>query len=106
MVETREVILPDDFTFACPQLSPYVFELFRNDEVLTDKAMDYYSVDVSNQCTEDNPTEFELCSDRLTKDLPSYIFDQRGKVRPGPNTPTVNFTYLKKLLLSNDISRE
>ena len=39
------------------------------------------------------------------KELPNYIFDERNRVRPGPSTPTVNFTYLKELLLSKDLSR-
>ena len=47
-----------------------------------------------------NETGFELCSDRLAKDLPHYDFDERGRVRPGADTHTVNFDYLKELLLS------
>ena len=62
-----DVVLPPDFVFACPKMCPYVFELFRKDEILSDKMMDYFSVNPKNQCTEDNWTEFELCSDRLEK---------------------------------------
>ena len=47
-----------------------------------------------------NEAGFELCSDRLAKDLPHYAFDERGRVRPGADTHTVNFDYLKELLLS------
>ena len=43
--ENGEVRLPPDFVFACPKMCPYVFELFRKDEILSDKMMDYFSVD-------------------------------------------------------------
>ena len=98
--ENGEVQLPPDFTFACPKMCPYVFELFRKDEIMSDKMMDYFSVDPAMQCMFGNSTGFELCSDRLAKDFPQYVFDERGRVRPGADFHSVNFDYLKELLLS------
>ena len=92
-------MLPDDFIFACPKICPYLYELFRCDKILSDKMMDNFSVNPLHQCTEDNQTKFELCSDRLAKDLTNYVFDERGRVRPGPETATINFDCLKKHLL-------
>ena len=99
-------MLPADFIFACPKIAPYLYESFRNDMILSDNLVEYFSVDPLNQCTEGNQTKFELCSDRLAKNLPNYVFDERGRVRPGPETSTVNFDYLKELLLSKDRDEE
>ena len=38
-------------------------------------------------------------------DLPNYCFDNRGRVRPGLNTPTLNFKKIKELLLSKNHSQ-
>ena len=37
--------------------------------------------------------------------FPTYKTDWKGRVRPGPETPTVNLAKLKELLLSKDLSR-
>ena len=50
-------------------------------------------------------TEFELCSDRFRRKFPTYHFDERLRVVPGPETPVVNFNALKALLLSKDLAR-
>ena len=42
--EIGEVELPPDFVYSCPKMCPYVFELFRKDEIMSDKMMDYFSV--------------------------------------------------------------
>ena len=97
--DAEEVSLPQDFIFTCQKMCLYVFEIYRNDELLSDKSLDYFSLDVKNQCTSESETRFELCSDRLAKEMPGYAFDERGRVRPGESTPTVNLDQLKELLL-------
>ena len=42
----------------------------------------------------------------MNSKYPSYIFDERCKVIPGPETPLYNFVELKELLLSKDLSRD
>ena len=42
----------------------------------------------------------------MTRVFPTYIYDERCRIRPGPDTPTVNFNWLKELLLSKDLSRD
>ena len=37
--------------------------------------------------------------------FPSYRLDAQGRFLPGENTPTLNFTDLKQLLLSKDMSK-
>jgi hypothetical protein len=37
--------------------------------------------------------------------FPTFILDERLKVLPGPSTPTFNFSILKEILLSTDLSR-
>ena len=46
-----------------------------------------------------------LFSDRVHSMWPSYVLDERCRVRPGPQTPVVNFVTLKNLLLSRDLAR-
>ena len=94
--------MSDVITFASTEIYRFIFELVRNDMILSDKTVEYFSVDPLNQCTESNPTKFELCSDRLAKDFSNYVFDERGRVRSGPKTPTINFDNLKAVLLSSD----
>ena len=45
-----------------------------------------------------------LFSDRFAQMFPSYVVDDDFRVRPGPETPRVNFADLKMLLLSKDLS--
>ena len=37
--------------------------------------------------------------------FPSYVLDEALRIRPGPETPRVNFVNLKELLLSTDLER-
>ena len=46
-----------------------------------------------------------MCSDRVYRKFPAYIFDDRLRLVPGPLAPVVNFNKLKELLLSKDLSR-
>lgn len=80
-------------------------ELHKNDQILAHTSLDKFSLDVTLQSTPTNPTEWMLYSDMCEYTFPSYLIDDQCKVRPGPDTPKVNFTWLKKLLLSQDLSR-
>ena len=46
-----------------------------------------------------------IYSDRFTLTFPSYVLDDRTRIRPGPETPLINFANLKELLLSKDVAR-
>ena len=80
-------------------------ELFREDWVLSDKEMHKFSVSRKMQNTELNPTAFMLFSDRVAMMYPGYLVDTRLAIRAGPDTPTLNFKYMKELYLSKDLSR-
>ena len=80
-------------------------DLYRNDEILCDREMNRYSVKGVNQETKSDQTGYELFSDRFHKMYTGYVFDKKGLIQPGPDTPVVNFDYLKELLLSKDLSR-
>jgi hypothetical protein len=93
-----------------PLLSPYLIHLvmedyYRDDMVLADREIDRYSLNPKMQHTNDNPTGYHLFSDRVVHMYPGYVLDEELRIRPGPTTPTVNFNYLKDLLLSKDMSR-
>jgi len=90
---------------AIPFLMMGLQDLFRNDEVLADSHNERFSVNLAMQSTDDNPTDFWLFSDRFQVVFPGYVLDDRCRVRPGPDTPVVNFANLKELLLSKDLSR-
>ena len=38
--------------------------------------------------------------------FPTYVLDERLRIRPGPETPRVNFANLKEILLSTDLERD
>lgn len=93
-----------------PMLAPFFLlmglqDLQKNDECLTDITNERWTLKPELQSTEDNPTDFMLFSDRFAQVFPTYELDEDCKIRPGPETPRVNFAYLKELLLSNDLSR-
>lgn len=90
---------------AHPLLYVGLLDLYRNDEVLCDKACIRFSLDPKMQSTEANPTEFELFSDRVVRIFPTYVLDNRLRIRPGPETPRVKLQWLKELLLSKDLER-
>ena len=80
-------------------------ELFRNDELLADHESNLYSVRPEMQDTPTNPTGFELFSDRDEIKFPTYELGDNLRLIPGPDTPTVKFSWLKDLLLSKDLAR-
>ena len=80
-------------------------DCFRNDEVLADVENLHFTLNPALQSTADNPTEYELFSDRFVKVFQGYVVDRRVRVRPGPDTPRVNFQWLKDVLLSKDLER-
>ncbi len=80
-------------------------DLQRNDEVLSDICNEHFTLRPELQSTEENPTDFMLFSDRFAQTFPTYYLDEGCRIRPGPETPRVNFVNLKELLLSKDLSR-
>ena len=55
---------------------------------------------------ETNPdSEFELCSDRMNRLYPMYDLDNECRFQPNSSAETINFDYLKALLLSKDLTR-
>jgi len=50
-------------------------DLFKNDEILSDKCMDRLSVNVDLQSREGNETEYELFLDRFFRMYPTYVLD-------------------------------
>lgn len=43
-----KVELPPDFVFTCQKMCLYVFDIYRNDEILSDRQMDYFSFNPRN----------------------------------------------------------
>ena len=81
-------------------------DLYTNDEILSDEHFHKYSLDKTQQHSEDNPTGFRLYSDYFTIKYPHCILDrQSGALSPKNDAPVVNFNQLKELLLSKDLSR-
>jgi len=79
--------------------------MFKNDEIFADLMHNRFSLNREHQSTSAKTTEFELFSDRFVRLFPTYVLDYRCRIRPGPETKTVNFAYLKELLLCKDLSR-
>ena len=82
-----------------------LMDIYRNDEILADAELNHYSINRHMQDTHDNPTGFELYSDRIKRMFPSYILDNTLRLMPGPTTPVMNFEILKSILLSTDLER-
>ena len=77
------------------------------DKVLVNTQSTMFSLNKKNQSTEDNPTDFELFSDRMHRRFPSYITDCTARrIMPGPDSPRINLNTLKEILLSTDLSRD
>jgi hypothetical protein len=70
-------------------------DLYRNDELLADSRIDYFSLNPKLQ-----GASFELFSDRFVRMWPTYRYDEKLIIRPTAATPTINFNTLKRLLLS------
>lgn len=72
-------------------------DLYQNDELFGDYNLDLYTL---------KRTEgFDTFSERKVKKFSTYVYDEHLLLRPGPETPLVNFDYLKGLLLSKDCDR-
>lgn len=67
--------------------------------------MTRFSLIPENQSTEKTPTDYMLFSDRFVTFYSGHVLDNRCRVRPGPETPTVDFNELKDILLSTDLAR-
>ena len=80
-------------------------DLYRNDECLADTENIRFSLNPAVQSTAEKPSQFELYSDRMVRLFPKYSFDDRLRIRPSTETPTVRFTNLKEILLSTDLAR-
>ena len=74
--------------------------------MLSDKELCRFSVNPKIQRTGENGSKFELFSDRHVRLYSQYVLDERLRLRPGPQTPVVNFRRIKDILLSQDLSRE
>ena len=73
--------------------------------MLIDLGHNRFSLNPMLQSTKDFPTEYETFSDRIARMFPTYRIDDLCRIRPGLETPVLNFAYLKDLLLSHDLSR-
>ena len=96
-------------SYFCIAANPFwmvLGDLFRNDELLCDYEQINYSVNPQMQDTPENPTGFELYSDRMKRQYPDYILGKELILFPGPKTPVVNFHTLKDILLSTDLSQD
>lgn len=72
---------------------------------MADYKHNLYSLDKRHQSTPENPTQFELYSDRISRVFPTYQLDKRCRIRPGPETQVCNFAQLKELFLSTQLER-
>jgi hypothetical protein len=92
--------------------SPFItmlglYDLYRNDECLSDIQTDTYTLKKELQRSASNPdSEYELFSDRITRIFPSLVLDDRLILQPGPQSQTVNYKWLKELLLSKELGRD
>jgi hypothetical protein len=82
-----------------------LIDIFWDDHILGDKELNYFSIDPKMQHTEENPTGFDVYSDKIAKVFPGYYVDDLLRVRPGPTVPLLNFDSLRDLLLSKDLTR-
>ena len=74
--------------------------------MLADIECNRWSINPADQATEGNDTGYELYSDRIARLFPTYVLDERLRIRPGPETQRVNFVNLKEILLSTDLERD
>jgi hypothetical protein len=80
-----------------------LYDMYQNDEVMTDKLVDRYTLNPKYQKTAENPhLEYELFSDRSFRLWPNYKYNEIGAMIPTEKQETINFDRLKKLLLSSD----
>ena len=90
-----------------PLLRIKLLNVFKSDFVLCDAECNRFSLNMRLERDEEtNPDGvFEHCSDRIERLFPTYLLDDKFHFIPGPQTPTINFDYLKALLLSTDQDR-
>jgi len=72
-----------------PMLAPLalkvgLLDLYKTDILLADKVFERWTTNPSYQSTSENPTEYELYSDRMYSLFPTYVLDDRLRLRPGP----------------------
>ena len=98
--------------FKYPFLTNYALrDLYLTDKILCDVELTRYSADPAMQSTEQNPTEFELYSDRMHRIAQTYRtkhfgFCNNNKIYPSRDTPVLNFQQMRDLLLSKDLDRD
>jgi hypothetical protein len=80
-------------------------DLYLNDEVLADWALTRFSLLKKTQRTTDNQTDFELYSDRVRRAFPEYTVDDGLRFVPKKNTPTINWTQFRDMMVSKDLKR-
>ena len=57
------------------ELKNALLDLYRNDELLADTTLDRFSLDFKLLDTKSNEAGFDICSQRMTRMYPTYIFD-------------------------------
>ena len=62
-------------------------DLFYNDEILADEALERFSLNPDMQHTDDNPTKFRLYSDYFSIKYPHCYMDDEGNFHPKDDTP-------------------
>lgn len=72
-----------------------LLDLYMDDRVLADKEVLHFSLIPEMQHREDSQTDYMLYSDRIRQAFPGYQLDERNRVVPGPDTPTLNFDHVK-----------
>jgi len=63
-----------------------VYDLFKDDLVLSDAEMNLFSLRPDLQRTASNESPFELCSDRMQRLYPTYSLSDEGVFQVGPKT--------------------
>jgi hypothetical protein len=72
---------------------------------MTDEEYNLFSMNPDLQDSPSNKTGFRLYSDYFTIKYSHLRLDEIGMLHPKPSTVCTNFTELRELLLSKDLSR-
>ena len=81
-------------------------DLYQNDEILGNLNLEKFSLNTALQRNALNPdSEYDVYSDRYTRKFSDYTIVDHQFLRANDTTPTLNFVYLKELMLSKDHSR-
>jgi len=86
-------------------LQATLHDFVKTDQILGDENLQRFSLQQTNQSTPEKLTDFVLYSDRIQTIYPTYVLDERCRIRPGQNTPVINLGWLRELLLSSDLRR-